>query len=158
MAAHRVLAHNPSLPSSVCCWSDLGENVGVGLSARSVHRAFMASAPHRANILSATFTQVGVGTAVGGDGRLYVDEVFRRPRSQPSTTSVAPVRRPVPVRASRGVRRTAVAAVPRAAVPGAALLDRRVARTRLRLAAAAAHADPVRRAVLYVTAVRAVAG
>jgi hypothetical protein len=33
-----------------------------------------------------------------------------------------------------------------------------VARTRLRLAAAAAHADPVRRAVLYVTAVRAVAG
>jgi hypothetical protein len=48
----------------------------------------MASARHRANILSRSFTQIGIGTARGSDGRLYVDEVFRQPRSG-STTAAA---------------------------------------------------------------------
>lgn len=81
MAAHHTLAHNPALGSNVCCWRDLGENVGRGPSEPALNRAFMASREHRANILSRTFTQVGVGTARGSDGRLYVDELFRRPDS-----------------------------------------------------------------------------
>src|SRR5436305_14143438 len=52
MAAHRQLAHNPSFTSQVCCWSHVGENVGVGPSVSAIQRAFMASSPHRANILN----------------------------------------------------------------------------------------------------------
>lgn len=95
MAAHRTLAHNPSLGSNVCCWRDLGENVGRGPNEPALNRAFMASREHRSNILSRTFTQVGVGTARGSDGRLYVDELFRRPASSSSAVAVA---EPAPVR------------------------------------------------------------
>ena len=80
MAAHHTLRHNPYLESQVHDWSELGENVGAGPGEDAIHRAFMDSAPHRDNILSRSFTQVGVGTARGSDGKLYVDEVFRRPR------------------------------------------------------------------------------
>src|SRR6059058_2184767 len=79
MAARHQLAHNPSFTSEVCCWTHIGENVGVGPSVSAIQRAFMASSPHRANILSSSCTQVGIGTARGSDGRLYVDELFRRP-------------------------------------------------------------------------------
>jgi hypothetical protein len=157
MAAHRTLAHNPALRGSVCCWTDLGENVGTGSSAGSVQRSFMASPPHRANILSSTFTQVGIGTARDADGHLYVDEVFRRPRtSRPAAASAAPAappRRAAPVRVSRGVHRSVLVAKRQ---PD--LLEARIARARRHVRTAAAHADPVRRAVLYVVAMRAVSG
>lgn len=79
MAAHRTLRHNPYLESQVHDWSELGENVGVGPGEPSIQSAFMDSSSHRANILSRTFRQVGIGAARGSDGKLYVDEVFRRP-------------------------------------------------------------------------------
>jgi uncharacterized protein YkwD len=79
MADHQTLRHNPYLQSQVHNWSALGENVGSGPGEDSIQRAFMASAPHRDNILSRSFRQVGIGTARGSDGKLYVDEVFRRP-------------------------------------------------------------------------------
>jgi hypothetical protein len=79
MAANHTLAHNPNATSQVCCWQAMGENVGVGGSASQIQSAFMASAEHRSNILSSSYTQVGIGTAWGSDGRLYVDEVFRLP-------------------------------------------------------------------------------
>src|SRR5438309_2501686 len=88
MAAHHQLAHNPSFTSEVCCWSHIGENVGVGPSVSAIQRAFMASSPHRANILNSSYTQVGIGTARGSDGRLYVDELFRRPTH--ASTPAAP--------------------------------------------------------------------
>jgi uncharacterized protein YkwD len=79
MARHRTVRHNPYLESQVGGWTAIGENVGRGGTENQIHRAFMDSYYHRANILSRTFRQVGVGTARGSDGRLYVDEVFRRP-------------------------------------------------------------------------------
>lgn len=79
MAAHRTLRHNPYLTSQVRHWRALGENVGCGGGEDAIQRAFMGSTEHRSNILSRTFTQVGIGTARSRDGRLYVDEVFRKP-------------------------------------------------------------------------------
>lgn len=107
MAAQRTIYHDPNLASSVCCWSSLGDNVGVGPDASSVHDAFMASTEHRDNILSATFTQVGIGTARGGDGRLYVDEIFRRPNGAAMASSPTAPAAPVvavPVQRTPGTR------------------------------------------------------
>jgi uncharacterized protein YkwD len=87
MARARTLQHNPNEYQQVCCWSSIGENVGVGSSEGQIERAFMGSSSHRGNILSRTFTQVGIGTARGSDGKLYVDEVFRRPSSHSSAVS-----------------------------------------------------------------------
>src|SRR3954451_1444321 len=98
MAAHHQLAHNPSFTSQVCCWSHVGENVGGGSSVSSIQRAFMASSPHRSNILSSSYTQVGIGTARGSDGRLYVDELFRRPTSAAPHTAHPRRAAPVPAR------------------------------------------------------------
>ncbi|MBA3233805.1 MAG: peptidoglycan-binding protein [Propionibacteriales bacterium] len=78
MADRNVLYHNPNLTTDVRNWQLVGENVGYGGDARSLHKAFMASPGHRANILERDYTQVGIG-AVVRDGRLWVAEVFRRP-------------------------------------------------------------------------------
>jgi hypothetical protein len=79
MARNNSLSDNSSLGSDVCCWSSVGENVGEGQSESQVQSAFMNSAPHRENILSTSFTQIGVGTATDSHGTLWVDEVFRQP-------------------------------------------------------------------------------
>jgi uncharacterized protein YkwD len=79
MARHHRLEHNPNLESEVHHWEYIGENVGCGMSEPPIHRAFMNDRYHRRNILSPNYTQVGIGTARDDDGRLYVDEVFRRP-------------------------------------------------------------------------------
>jgi hypothetical protein len=81
MAATDVLAHNPSYESQISNWRSLGENVGEGASVSSIHQALVASPGHRANLLSSRFTEIGIGTAVDASGRIYVDEVFRTPRS-----------------------------------------------------------------------------
>lgn len=60
-------------------WKSVAENVAYGpatpLDAMS---AWMSSDGHRGNILSAN-TQVGIGVAVGADGRLYWTQVFATP-------------------------------------------------------------------------------
>jgi uncharacterized protein YkwD len=56
-------------------WDAIGENVGVGGTVRSVHRALMDSRPHRRNILSRAFTKIGVGVVRSG-GRVWVTEIF----------------------------------------------------------------------------------
>lgn len=81
MARHHTLKHNPNLETQVHHWQALGENVGSGDSEPPIHRAFMDDPYHRDNILSRTYTQMGIGTARDDNGRLYVDEVFRRPVS-----------------------------------------------------------------------------
>ena len=63
----------------ICCWSAIAENVGVGYSVRGLHRAFLRSTAHRANILDPGMRQIGLGV-VSRDGRLWVTEVFRDPR------------------------------------------------------------------------------
>jgi hypothetical protein len=111
MAAARSLYHNPRLGSEVSGWSSVGENVGRGSSVSAIHSALMDSAPHRANILSTSFTEVGIGTARSSDGELYVSEVFRRPNGTPTYTPPPPPRvapRPVVRRASRSAPRRAL--------------------------------------------------
>jgi uncharacterized protein YkwD len=55
--------------------STIGENLFVGpagASATDVDAAWMASAPHRANVLSVGFSAAGVGVATGADGRVWL--------------------------------------------------------------------------------------
>jgi uncharacterized protein YkwD len=56
-------------------WSVGGENVGVGATARGLHRAFMDSSPHRRNVLYREYRYVGIG-AVRSGGRLWVTVLF----------------------------------------------------------------------------------
>lgn len=90
MAAGGSLRHNPNLAGQVSGWRFVGENVGVGYDVGGLHRAFMASPAHRANVLDADFSQVGIGVAYGG-GRLWVAEVFRKPTA---TAAASAIRRP----------------------------------------------------------------
>jgi hypothetical protein len=87
MAAHRSPDHNSALASDVCCWKEVGENVGAGSSEDAIEHAFMSSAPHRDNIVSESFTEIGVGTARDSSGMLYVDEVFRDPTGHAPTAT-----------------------------------------------------------------------
>jgi uncharacterized protein YkwD len=80
MAAHETVRHNPYLGQQVRGWSDLGENVGAASSVGRVQRRFMGDSQHRGNILSRTFTLLGIGTARGRNGLIYVDEIFKRPQ------------------------------------------------------------------------------
>lgn len=57
-------------------WSTWGENVGVGVSIRGLHRAFMRSDSHRVNVLSRVFDRVGIGVARTDDGIVWITIVF----------------------------------------------------------------------------------
>lgn len=56
-----------------------GENIGRGASVAAVHTGLMESPGHRANILSAGYTQIGIGVVTYGR-KVYVAQVFRKPR------------------------------------------------------------------------------
>jgi uncharacterized protein YkwD len=59
-----------------------GENVAEGYtSGAALLAGWMTSAPHRANILSARYTETGVGTARSKAGRTYHVQVFGRRRA-----------------------------------------------------------------------------
>ena len=88
MAAANRLYHNPNLATDVKNYAWAGENVGYGPDLVTLHQAFMNSPAHRANILSARFTEIGIAV-VAKDGVLWVAEVFRRPWSAGSTASTA---------------------------------------------------------------------
>lgn len=93
MASSRDLKHNPNLAGQVTGWRYVGENVGVGSDVSGLHRAFMNSPAHKANVMDGDFTQVGIGVAYGG-GRLWVAEVFRRPTvSSPASATRTTARR-----------------------------------------------------------------
>ena len=79
MADRGGLFHNPNLSSEVQGWSVVAENVGVGHDVAAIHQAFLDSPSHRANVLDGRVTEVGLGVVAGGDGRLWVVEVFRKP-------------------------------------------------------------------------------
>lgn len=55
-------------------WRSLGENVGYGVSISQVHRGFMSSGGHRANILG-NYNHLGTGYATG-HGRVWIVQVF----------------------------------------------------------------------------------
>ena len=91
MADSNTLQHNPNLAREVTAdWEKLAENVGVGGSVDDIHRAFMNSAGHRANILDPVLTHIGVGVVTGPDGRIWVTEVFMKLRGGGSAPQPAP--------------------------------------------------------------------
>jgi uncharacterized protein YkwD len=61
-------------------WVSMGENLAMDQSIASAEAAFMNEAKfqnnHRGNIVSKTFTSVGIGIAVGPDGTIYITEEF----------------------------------------------------------------------------------
>ncbi len=92
MAAAGKLAHDlpgarfPSLASRLkvvgYAYRNVGENVAEGYtSGAALMAGWMTSAPHRANILSARYTETGVGMARSRTGRTYHAQVFARPRT-----------------------------------------------------------------------------
>lgn len=96
MASSNTLYHNANLTSDVAHWVSVGENVGYAGSVASVHDALMNSAGHRANILSNSYKQVGIGTA-WSNGRLWVTQVFRTPdATSAGYPSVGPAPAPAP--------------------------------------------------------------
>lgn len=57
-----------------------GENIARAGDVETAHEALMQSPDHRANILSAGYTHVGVGVVRDGR-RLYIAQIFANPRS-----------------------------------------------------------------------------
>lgn len=90
MARARSLFHTPSriLQGRVIGWSELGENIGVGVSPASLHESFMASPGHRNNMLGEAFNNLGVGVIGDGD-RIWVTLLFQG-RQDPATTLPMP--------------------------------------------------------------------
>ena len=56
-------------------FSSVGENVAIGPDATAIHTGWMESPGHRANILDAHFTALGVGV-IEGEGQFYAVEDF----------------------------------------------------------------------------------
>jgi uncharacterized protein YkwD len=77
MAKSNRLRHNPNLVRDVgdMPWKILGENVGVGSTVNTLHKAFMNSPSHRSNILRGSYRLVGIGIVVAR-GRTWVTVVF----------------------------------------------------------------------------------
>ncbi|PYP81158.1 MAG: hypothetical protein DMD35_02555 [Gemmatimonadetes bacterium] len=92
MAAAGKLAHEvpgsryPTLTSRMKLigyqYRSAGENVAEGYtSGAALMAGWMTSPPHRANLLSARYTETGVGMARAKSGRTYTAQVFARPRA-----------------------------------------------------------------------------
>ena len=90
MARHSALFHSSmtKLGQIVTRWRLLAENVGRGDGIAAIHRAFMKSSAHKANILRGALRHVGVGV-VRRSGTIYVSVVFES-RRDPGTTLSPP--------------------------------------------------------------------
>jgi uncharacterized protein YkwD len=87
MARKWTLYHTPSLGSLVTRWRSLGENVGYASTVKAVHRAYMGSAVHKANILKSTYRHMGVGVKKKG-GYVWTAVVFESRRNPGTTLSM----------------------------------------------------------------------
>jgi uncharacterized protein YkwD len=72
------LSHQPLSPIlSACAARGVGENVAFGnVTPEQLVAMWMNSAGHRANILNAAFTHLGVGDVTTSTGRVYGVQVF----------------------------------------------------------------------------------
>lgn len=85
MAVDNELKHRSSLREPFNGnWRLLGENVGVGYGVESLHKGFMDSPGHRANIMG-DYDYVGIGVALAGS-RAWV--AFNFVKGDPATRSV----------------------------------------------------------------------
>jgi uncharacterized protein YkwD len=79
MAKQDRLFHSTSLSAklSFANWNTWGENVGAGMDAWGLYRAFMKSPDHRRNMLEGRFRRVGIGfVRDDADRILWVTMVF----------------------------------------------------------------------------------
>lgn len=78
LRAAGALSHQTMSPIlSTCAARAVGENVAFGnVSPEGLVALWMASPPHRANILTPTFNQLGVGATSDAQGRWYGVQVF----------------------------------------------------------------------------------
>jgi uncharacterized protein YkwD len=76
LAATGALAHSDPWEGLYDGARAVAENVGFGGDIASVMAAFMASPPHRDNLLNPRWNRVGTGVAVGRNGGVYVVQVF----------------------------------------------------------------------------------
>jgi ribosomal protein L24E len=88
MASAGTIFHNLDLGKVVTgAWKMLGENVGVGGSVATLHKAFMASPKHRENVLG-TYDRAGLGVVLKGS-TIYVTEVFWLSKTPGATAAVS---------------------------------------------------------------------
>ena len=104
------------LASVTTGWSVLGENVGKGPNVSVLHKAFMESPSHKANILG-DFDRVGVGVALDAESKMYVTVLFMKSSSAAptTTTTTAPTTTAPP--ATTTTTTTAPASSPTTTVP-----------------------------------------
>lgn len=77
MARDGRISHSTLTSGAPSCWRALGENVAKASSVDGLHDAWMRSSGHRANILSTSYTHIGVGVARQGSW-YYGVQVFMR--------------------------------------------------------------------------------
>jgi uncharacterized protein YkwD len=94
--------------------SRLAENVGMACSTDQMHRAFMDSAPHRANVMDGRLTHLGLGAASDGTGRLFMTQGFAAVAPVPVAPAPKPAARVAPAAKPAAPARVATAAVPAA--------------------------------------------
>jgi len=100
MVAAGQISHNPNLSTEISAgWSKLGENVGVGYDVGGLMQAFINSPAHYDNLVDPTWTHIGVGVTMAGDGRIYTTHNFMAlgggsppppPAAPPTTAPPAP--------------------------------------------------------------------
>jgi uncharacterized protein YkwD/ribosomal protein L24E len=92
-----------NIGSLLGAYNYVGENIaqgGAGVTAGSLHDAWMHSDGHRSNILAPGFTRVGIGVYCRSDGSLWTTQDFARPVAAGSpplpsgTPPVDPIARP----------------------------------------------------------------
>lgn len=91
MAGAGTIFHNGALPAHVGGWVALGENVGMGGDADSVHGALMNSASHKANILG-DYDRMGIGVVISGS-TLFVTQVFKKSVGVAAASSAGPAKK-----------------------------------------------------------------
>jgi hypothetical protein len=97
MGSKNLLHHDPNLGAAITRvepnWRSAAENVGMGYGVQQLHDAFMASAGHRANIMSPKFNRVGIGV-IHVDTKIWVTVRFIEGPAIAATSVVAPVPTP----------------------------------------------------------------
>lgn len=68
-------------------WVFVGENIGQGGDVGSVVEGLVESPEHLSNMLEPTFTDIGVGVAVDGEGKVWICQVFASEELPPETVA-----------------------------------------------------------------------
>jgi len=79
MADNMTLQHSSDLAILISrsCSNRMGQNVEYGRSAEEAHSYLMKGAGSASRMLDSGYSEIGVGTAWGGDGLVYVCQVYR---------------------------------------------------------------------------------